>query len=272
MRPPPLGELKRLLDARGVRPKKSLGQNFLVDGNMCRAMARESGAGEGDTALEVGTGLGHLTCALAETGAAVLTVELDRGLFELAAEFLSGTEGVETLHADVLRGKELNPDVLRGVQGKTPVVVSNLPYSISGRFLRALLVSPLHWKRTVLTLQEELAHKACARAGEAGYGSLSALVGTFARARVARKVPRDVFWPRPEVDSCVVVLEPAEIELDRPRFAEFLRRCFAFPRKKLEKALDGGPDWLRSRRPEELSPDEYVELFYLVCSDLRTGK
>lgn len=268
MRLPALGELKRLLAARGIRLKKSLGQNLLVDGNMCRAIARDSGAGKNDTVLEVGTGVGHLTAALAGTGAAVVTVEIDRGLHEIAGEYLAGTAGVELLHADILHEKELNPEVVKRLEGKRPLVVSNLPYVISGRFLRALFVSPLEWRRAVLTLQEEVARKACARAGEAGYGSLSVLVGTLADARVVRTLPPEVFWPRPEVDSAVVALEPKETEFDRTRFAEFLRRCFAFPRKKLGRAIEDAPDRLASRRPEELSTDEYVELFYLVCKTL----
>ena len=89
MKPPALGELKHRLSARGIRLKKSLGQNLLLDGNMCRAIARTSGAAKGDTVLEVGTGLGHLTSALAGTGAGVLTVEIDRGLYELAGEYLA---------------------------------------------------------------------------------------------------------------------------------------------------------------------------------------
>ena len=272
MRLPVLGELKRLLDARGVRLKKSLGQNFLVDGNMCRAIARESGAGKNDTVLEVGTGLGHLTLALAETGARVLSVELDRGLFQLASGFLAGLDGIEMLHADVLRGRELNPEIVRRLEGKEFLLVSNLPYVISGRFLRALLVSSVGWRRAVLTLQEDLARKACARAGEAAYGSLSVLVGTLAHARMVRSVPPGVFWPRPGVDSCVVALEPREVELDRERFARFLRRCFASPRKKLKHALSSAPERLGSRRPEELSTDEYLELFYLVGSVVSRGK
>ena len=268
MKPPALGELKHRLSARGIRLKKSLGQNLLLDGNMCRAIARTSGAAKGDTVLEVGTGLGHLTNALAGTGAGVLTVEIDRGLYELAGEYLAEATDVELIHANVLRGNELNPEVVKRLEGKMPLVVSNLPYAISGRFLHALLVSPLEWRRAVLTLQEEVARKACARVGETGYGCLSVLTGGLARAQIERKVPREVFWPRPEIGSAVVALEPKDTEFDRPRFARFLRRCFAFPRKKLGRAIRGAPDRLGAKRPEELSTDEYVELFYLVCTTL----
>ncbi len=266
MKLPPLGELKRFLDARRIRLRKSLGQNFLVDGNMCRAIARDSGAGERDRVLEVGTGVGHLTAALAETGAAVLTVEIDRGLFEIAGELLAGAEGVRLLHADILRDGELDPDILSRLEGEGPLIVSNVPYAISGRLLRALLVSSLRWTRAVLTLQEELARKACARVGEAGHGSLSVLAGALAHARIVRKVPREVFWPRPEVDSSVIALERRAVDFDRAGFARFLRRCFSFPRKTLKHVIDRAPDRVASKRPEELSTEEHLELFRLLLA------
>ena len=101
---PPWSAFRAALEDAGFRPSKRLGQNFLLDENMCRALVRDSGAGPGDLVLEVGAGCGFLTAHLAESGARVLAVEVDARLFEVARGFLGAQESVELLHCDALAG------------------------------------------------------------------------------------------------------------------------------------------------------------------------
>ena len=215
--PPVLGAaaLRDLAARHGVRPTKSLGQNFLIDPNLARAVAAEASLGPGDRVVEIGAGLGSLTVALAATGAQVLAVEFDRRLIPALEEITSGLANVEVRQADALAtawGTELG--------GEAWTLCANLPYNIAVPLVLTVLQEAPQVTRLVVMVQREVGERLAASPGDEAYGAVSVRVAYRARASVVRRVPPSVFWPRPKVASVVVTLErlarpPVDAEPDR---------------------------------------------------------
>ncbi|MDP6850026.1 MAG: rRNA adenine dimethyltransferase family protein, partial [Planctomycetota bacterium] len=203
-----VSELKRVLKERGLAPRNRLGQNFLIDPALLQSIVQDAGVQKGDRVLEVGPGAGALTEVLLSCGAEVFAVEIDAGLCGwLRERFSSEIEDgrLRLLEGDVLaKGEVFHPEVEKWwVQGPPPRIVSNLPYAISGPFLGRLPGRPslgVH-----LLLQKEMAEKA---AGRGGAGPLPFRIQLSFHATLGRRLPPEVFWPRPQVDSAFLVLEP----------------------------------------------------------------
>ncbi|MHC4914501.1 MAG: 16S rRNA (adenine(1518)-N(6)/adenine(1519)-N(6))-dimethyltransferase RsmA [Planctomycetota bacterium] len=235
-------EVRARLEAMGFRPKRRLGQNFMRDGNMLAALARESGAGEGDLVLEPGPGAGGLTAELLDAGCEVVAVELDPLLAAFLRERFAERPGFRLVEGDMLgEGRRVSPDAASALVGREFVVASNLPYSAATPFLLALAGSDLPWRRAAVTVQKEVAERLCASPGGSAYGAATALLRARAECASVRRVPPDVFWPRPKIDSAVLRLTPrpdpdvtaAEFE----GFAAFARGLFSARRKKLPRAM-----------------------------------
>ena len=231
-------ELQALLESRGLAPRASFGQNFLVDPGLLTAIPSDAGVRAGEEVLEVGPGAGALTAELLAAGARVLAVELDRGLFELLEDrFVAEREEgrLRLVHGDVLAGEErLHPEVEAWwEQCGSPRLVANLPYAISGPFLSRLPGRDL--KGASLLLQREVALKALGREA-AQRGPLSIRLSLAFHGRLGRRLPPEVFWPRPQIQSAFLHLEPRadapRAEEDR-RLAAWLRCAFGQRRKKL---------------------------------------
>jgi 16S rRNA (adenine1518-N6/adenine1519-N6)-dimethyltransferase len=208
--------LRRRFEEHGVRPRRQLGQNFLLDRNAVLAVCRDAEVFGLDTVLEVGPGSGLLTTVLAGTGASVLAVEIDAALAGLVREETADCPNVELLEGDILAGKHaLNPEALdrlaalhAGRPGGNLLAVSNLPYCIASPFVANLCQSDLPWTRGVFLVQKEEAERFAATPGSGQYGSLSVTVDlATTKARVLRSLPPSVFWPRPKVQSAVVQLD-----------------------------------------------------------------
>lgn len=211
-----LAGLRAELASRGIRLKKRLGQSFMIDPNLARAVARLSGAAGGRLVLEIGAGAGHLTDALLELGARVVAVEIDRGLAAMLRGRFAGDERIRLVEGDALaKGDALSPEVREAIREELGaggsgsfVVASNLPYNIAATFLIALAWSGLPWSGGAVTIQREVAERLAAGPGSKAYGASSVLWRLPARGRIERVIGRDVFWPRPEVDSGLFVIEP----------------------------------------------------------------
>lgn len=205
-------EIRRLFAERGLRPKKSLGQNFLVDRNLLRILADAAEVASGDAVLEIGAGTGSLTEVLAARACCVIAVEIDEQLCEIARQSLASLPNVRLICANILSGREcLNPEVLEVIRGagERPLrVVGDLPYSISTPLLTALLTASLEIKVMVVTVQAEVAERIIARPGTKAYGFLSVQAQLIATVELVRRLPPQVFWPRPQVWSSVVRLRP----------------------------------------------------------------
>lgn len=219
--------VRELLGRYGLRPTKSLGQNFLVDGNSLRFIAEAGGAGPGERVYEVGPGLGVLTRELAARGAQVTAIEKDERLRPVLEETLAG------LGAEVVWGDALDFDWADVPAGSR--VIANLPYYISSALLTRFMQSGRIVSATVL-VQREVAERLAAQPGQDGYGYLSALASLHGRVRILRDVPKGAFFPPPDVTSSVVRLDFSGPPPDK-RLLSFLEAALHHRRKTLRNNL-----------------------------------
>jgi len=261
-------ELNALLEEHGLKPSRALGQNFVVDPNTVRRIARLSGVGPGDLVLEIGAGLGSLTLALVETGAEVHAMEIDKYLLEPLRAVVA-PHGVEVHHANAL---EADYDAILG--GREAVVVANLPYNVATPLVLHLLEAEPLITRMLVMVQKEVGERFAAQAGDEAYGAASLRVQYFADAQVVGKVGPNVFVPKPNVDSALVsFVRRATVRVDpslvsEEALFEVIRTSFAQRRKMLRRSLAGWvtegvferADVAGTRRPEELTLEEFARL------------
>ncbi len=238
---------------RGFHPSRRLGQNFLLDPSLHDCIATLAGLCRDDVALEVGAGLGFLTRALLARADRVVAVEIDRRLLEiLRAErprMPGGGQGLHLVAADALHGGRISAEVEAAVTaalsgGRRLVLAANLPYAIAGPLLAELCALPQPPARGAVLVQLELAERLCSAPGSAAYGALSAVVQALYACRLERRVGRNVFRPRPRVDSAICELAPAPAAplagaaaTERRSYAGFVRQLFSQRRKTLRNAL-----------------------------------
>lgn len=196
------------LEARGFRPSRRFGQNFLLDENMVRAIVRDAGVGPGDHVLEVGAGCGFLTLQLLRAGVELVSVEVDPRLAEIATELLADEPHWRLIVCDVLAGKHaLAPAVRAALPEHAPWhLVSNLPYSVAGPVMVCATELPVPPLSMTVLVQREVALRVAARAGSDDWGPLSIRLQLDYEPRLLRDVPAALFWPRPSVESSVVRL------------------------------------------------------------------
>ena len=230
-------EARGLLDRFGIRPKRSLGQNFVVEPNTVRRIAELAGVGVGDRVVEVGPGLGALTLALLETGAEVTAVEIDDVLVEVLEEVAGDHRSLRIVHADAMG---VDWESLLGAGPWT--LVANLPYNVSVPLVCDLLDDVPAIVRLVVMVQLEVADRLVASPGDDAYGLPSVKVAYHAEARKVGRVPPSVFLPRPRVDSALVdvVRRPEPLVAADPELLfRLVRAGFAHRRKMLRGALRG---------------------------------
>jgi 16S rRNA (adenine1518-N6/adenine1519-N6)-dimethyltransferase len=254
------------LSRHGVRPSKALGQNFLTDANTARRIVRLAELQPGDRVVEVGPGLGSLTVELADTGAHVLAIELDRHLVPILEDIVEGRD-VEVVQADAVR---VDWDAQLG--SDQWVMVANLPYNVAATVvIRALETAPMI-KRFLVMVQREVGERLAAGAGDDAYGAASVKVAYYASAKVVGTVSPNVFVPRPNVESALVLMvrheQPPVDVPDVDRLFELVRAGFATRRKTLRNTLAGRIDadqFARAEvdpqaRAETLSLDDWARL------------
>lgn len=278
-RRPPWSVFRAELDARGFRPTKTLGQNFLVDPNAVRAIAADAGLERGARVLEVGAGCGFLSLQLAELGVELLAAEIDARLLDVARRLLAPYPNVRWWLGDALDGKHALAPALAAElpRGDPWHLVSNLPYSIAAPLLAVLarLTNP-PGSMTVL-IQEEVARRVLARPGDPEWGALSAHLGLTYAARAGRTVGAQLFWPRPRVASRVVHLAFQPLDGLAPGesadFDALVDALFQQRRKQLRTILAGvlqdrsraedlvlGAGLVPEARPESLAPADLLVL------------
>jgi len=207
-----LSFLMRRFEAAGIRPRSGFGQNFLIDLNLLGILADSAQLTAGDVVLEIGTGTGSLTALAAAKAAAVVTVELDPQMFQLASEELYRLPNVVMLRTDALKNKNhFNPEVLDAVKtqldaapGRHFKFLANLPYNIATPIIANLLAEQSPPETMTVTIQRELADRIIAVPGTKDYGALSIWIQSQCRAEILRELPPSVFWPRPKVSSAFV--------------------------------------------------------------------
>jgi 16S rRNA (adenine1518-N6/adenine1519-N6)-dimethyltransferase len=238
-----LSEIRSLLTQRDIRLTKSLGQNFLHDGNQLRRIVDAAELTPHDKVLEIGPGLGPLTELLAEKAGEVLAIEMDRRLVDFLKERFAAATNLSLVHDDALAWLRREKRDWSGWK-----LVANLPYSVASPIVVELAQAEGCPRAMVVTLQLEVAKRLAAKAGDADYGVLSLLVQLCYEPRDLFKIPADCFFPAPDVDSACVTLSrrqnpllPAEL---RPAFVKIVKRVFSQRRKMMLKLLK--QDW-----PEE---------------------
>jgi 16S rRNA (adenine1518-N6/adenine1519-N6)-dimethyltransferase len=226
------------LDARGLAPRRSLGQNFVVDANTVRRIARLADIGPGHHVVEVGAGLGSLTRALAETGATVIAVEIDDHLIPILRENTEGLDNVRVIHADAM---SLDWDaLLDGAASWT--LVANLPYNVATPLIADLLDGVPRITSMLVMVQKEVGERLVASPRSAAYGAVSVKVAYWATGSIVGVVPPSVFLPRPNVDSALVRIvrraSPAvDNDVDRDHLFALVRAGFGQRRKMLRRSL-----------------------------------
>ncbi|MEX1095063.1 MAG: 16S rRNA (adenine(1518)-N(6)/adenine(1519)-N(6))-dimethyltransferase RsmA [Planctomycetales bacterium] len=243
--------LMKLFEQHGVHPRHDLGQNFLIDLNLLDFVVQQAELGYDDVIFEIGAGTGGLTASLARDTAAVVSVEIDRTLHRMLSDVVGHLSNVTLIQSDALKNKNrFAPEVLEAVREKLAAgpnrrlkLIANLPYNIASPVISNLVASDLPWERMVFTIQWEPALRMVASPGAAQYGSLSVWLQAQCRIEILKKLPPSVFWPRPQVQSAIVLVRPDEERrariADRAFFQDYVRRSFGLRRKLLRGVLTG---------------------------------
>lgn len=220
-----------------IIPSKALGQNFVIDQNTIRRIVRLAEVGEEDRVVEVGAGIGTLTLGLADSAAHVTAIELDRKLIPALEEVVEGLCNVELVVDDALR-----TDYSKLTGGVRHRLVANLPYNIATPLVATLLQNSPEIQDLVIMVQREVGERFVAGPGSRAYGSFSVLIAYHCNALLLGKVPPNVFWPVPRVESLLVRLtrRPAPVSVDPDRLMKVVRAAFGQRRKTIRNALASG--------------------------------
>jgi len=254
---------RELLTRLGHQPKRFLGQNFLVDGNIVRKSLELAGIAPGDTVVEIGPGLGTLTAALLKAGAVVWAVEKDRCLHEHLSTTLA-VEFPQTFH--LLEGDAIEHPLAGLDAAATPIfkVVANLPYAISTPWMDAVLSGPLP-TRMVLMLQQEAAQRYTASHGSKQFSAISIFLQAAYDLAPGHKVPAACFHPRPDIESYLLhlVRKPEPFVFSRETKL-LIRACFQQRRKQIaallrDRLADHGQSWLDELSRNQLGPQARPE-------------
>lgn len=287
-----LSFLARSLERAGLQPKTRYGQNFLIDLNLLGLLIDGAELARNDVVLEIGTGLGSLTKAMAPRAGRVITVEVDRDLQALAARELQTIANVELHLGDALRNKNhLRREILDAVasamstiEGARFKLVANLPYNVATPIISNLLTETPLVERMVVTIQKELADRITSPPGCKDYSALSVWMQSQCDCEILRFLPPSVFWPRPKVDSAILRIRPRADLRARIKDMEFFHtkvRALFFHRRKFLRsqvatalqeeltkpevdAILEGQGLAPEQRAEQLTVEQIIELLE-VC-------
>lgn len=261
---------------RGVdfRFNKALGQNFITDANLLDAIVADSGITPSDVVVEIGTGAGTLTHAIAKVAKKVYSFEVDRNLEAVLALSLQGVENAEVVFRDVLK---MSDEQLEAIVGKKFKVVANLPYYITTPLAMRFIESTLEVESITIMVQKEVALRFVAKPNTPDYSAITLAIEMAGEAQITRNVSRTMFYPSPNVDSAVVRIDIDRNKLDGENVAllhKLVRSSFAMRRKTLANNLSvafkidkqtaaqiiGDAGFSPMVRGEALSLDDYKKL------------
>lgn len=262
--------IKELLSKHNIRLNRDLGQHFITDKNILNKIVSAADISQDDLILEIGTGIGTLTRALAEKAGFVVSVELDSKLVSAAREIFEGSNKVELICQDIMK-VNLQKELGKHEGFKHIKVVANLPYYITTPVISMLIEGRVKFHSMVFTIQKEVARRIVSPPGGKEYGSFSVFINYYARPKIMLNIPASSFTPRPKVDSVVIRLDmlekPSVKVTDKKFFFRVVRAAFNQRRKMLKNALEAAhikwTDQTRidgKRRGETLSIEEFASL------------
>lgn len=278
-------QTKKIIKDNNFVFKKSLGQNFLIDGNILDKIVTSAGIDENTAVIEIGPGIGALTEKLAQKAGKVVAIEIDKNLIPILSETLSAYNNVKVINEDVLKISLVDLISSEFSEYDSIKIVANLPYYITSPIIIKLLTDKINVDSITILIQKEVAERINATPGGKEYGSLTILIKYYAEAKIMFNVPQSVFIPQPNVESSVLKLNirgtpPVSVENEK-YFFELVRASFKHRRKTLlnnlinnligknnkniieealqEANIDG------SRRAETLSFQEFAKLSDILC-------
>lgn len=238
-----IGTIKDILGRHGFTFSKSLGQNFLINPSVCPKMAEQSGAKKGVGVIEVGPGIGVLTCQLAERADRVVAIELDKRLLPVLDETLAEYDNIKIINDDILK-IDLKKLIETELSGMEVVVCANLPYYITSPVIMKLLEDRLPINALTVMVQKEAAQRICAEVGSRQSGAVTVAVNYYAKPQILFGVSAGSFMPAPKVDSAVIRLdilkEPCVQVEDEELFFRVVKAAFSQRRKTLPNSLSAG--------------------------------
>ncbi len=280
-------DIERLLGASGLNPNTSLGQHFLIDLNLMRLLVEQADIGQSDVVLEAGPGTGSLTEALCEQAGRVVAVEYDTHLYPIAKAAVNKYDNAEVIRGDVLESKSrLNTAARRAVEAGQAVLggrfklVSNLPYHASTPLMIILATSRPFADEMYVTVQKEVGERMTAAPGCKQYGPLSIFLQATGDVKIFHKLGREVFWPRPDVQSVMIsfvrnekragAIEDMEmfrqvVNLFMGHRRKMLKACCKFAEGKLAQVGGWGEIFEKAgvdpkTRPEKVAVGKFVEM------------
>ena len=260
---------KELIKKYNIKAKKQWGQNFLLDDNLLRKMAKLSGIKQESTVVEIGPGLGSLTRHLLGLAKKVIAFEIDERLTEvLKAEFKQ--DNFCLVKGDFL---QIKLEDYLNEQDSEIMVCANLPYYITTPILFKLFKSPILIQSISVLVQKEVAERFCALPNTKQYGAISVITQYKYEAKIIMKIAKEAFYPQPKVDSCVVLFKriKAQEAIDEQAFFRLVKSCFKYRRKTIYNnykefnkdavAILEAADIALNCRAEQLALDDYLRLF-----------
>lgn len=264
--------VKSLMEAYNVKFSKSLGQNFLVDGNFVRKIVEASDI-EGKNVIEVGPGIGTLTYELAQKAKKVIAIEIDRGLIPILNENLKEFDNALVIREDILKA-DIKKIVENEFNGEEFSLVSNLPYYITTPIIEKFAANNINCKKMTIMIQKEVSDRILSKENEKDYSALSLFVKFYSNAKKEFNVPKSVFMPKPKIDSTVLTLDLRiyDENVDRKRLFDLIHAGFTQRRKTILNSLSQvvpKEDLIKifeklsiseKLRAENLSLDDYIAI------------
>lgn len=276
-----INQIKSLLSRHGFSFSKALGQNFIIDPDVCPDMADAAVPDSSYGVIEIGPGIGVLTVELAKRAKKVVSIELDTRLLPILDETLEEYNNVKIINADVMK---LNlREIISSELPNMPIVIcANLPYYITSPIIMMLLESKLPIETVTVMVQAEAADRLCAPVGTRNAGAVTVAVNFYADANELFFVPKESFMPSPKVDSKVIQLHVHDSAIfdvrDEKAFFSMIKGAFSMRRKTIMNSVPAGINVSKDRletvlselgiqknaRIEQLTMDELIQIFNLL--------
>lgn len=265
---------KFLLEQNGLLAKKSLGQNFIVDSNIIDRLVNHANLNKETAVIEIGPGLGALTQQLIEKAGKVVSIEIDQNMVRILNDLFVDKENFTLIHSDILDYDLEDLVVKLKEQYKHVMIVANLPYYITSEILTKLFLMEDKVESVMVMVQREFAQRLTASKNTKDYRTLTVLSRSFYDSKIVMKISKHVFYPRPNVDSAIILMKSRDFEVkDVSLWIDFVDKCFIQKRKTIFNNLRSSFDEEvvdkilsqsnvdKSKRPAELDLDEFKKMY-----------